>query len=39
MLGTRAIVVKKIVRDGLHGLSCTKNAARFPRQATRNSLI
>ena len=35
----RATVVKKIERDGLHGLSCTKSAGRFSRHAALNSLI
>ena len=30
---------KRVERDGLHGLSCTKNAGRFSRHATLNSLI
>ena len=29
----------RVERDGLHGLSCTKSAGRFPRHATLNSLI
>ena len=29
---------KKVERDGLHGLSCTKNAGCFSRHATLNSL-
>ena len=30
---------EKVERDGLHGLSCTKNAGRFSRHATLNSVI
>ena len=30
---------KRVERDGLHGLSCTKSAGRFPRHGTLNSLI
>ena len=30
---------KRVQRDGLHGLSCTKSAGRFPRHATLNFLI
>ena len=30
---------KRVERDGLHGLSCTKSAGRFSRHATLNSLI
>ena len=30
---------KRVERDGLHGLSCTKSAGRFSRHATFNSLI
>ena len=30
---------KRVERDGLQGLSCTKNAGRFSRHATLNSLI
>ena len=30
---------KRVERDGLHGLSCTKSADRFSRHATLNSLI
>ena len=30
---------KRVERDGLHGLSCTKRAGRFSRHATLNSLI
>ena len=30
---------KKVERNGLHGLSCTKSAGRFSRHATLNSLI
>ena len=30
---------KRVERDGLHGLSCTKSAGRFSRHATHNSLI
>ena len=30
---------KRVERDGLHGLSYTKNAGRFSRHATLNSLI
>ena len=30
---------KRVERDGLHGLSCTKSAVRFSRHATLNSLI
>ena len=28
---------KKVERDGLHGLSCTKSACRFTRHASLNS--
>ena len=30
---------KRVERDGLHGLSCTKSAGRFSRHGTLNSLI
>ena len=30
---------KRVERDGLHGLSCTKSAGRFSRHATLSSLI
>ena len=30
---------KRVERDGLHGLSCTKSAGRFSRHATLTSLI
>ena len=30
---------KRVERDGLHGLPCTKSAGRFSRHATLNSLI
>ena len=30
---------KRVERDGLHGLSCTKRTGRFSRHATLNSLI
>ena len=30
---------KRVERDGLHGLSCTKSAGRFSRHATLNTLI
>ena len=30
---------KRVERDGVHGLSCTKSAGRFSRLATLNSLI
>ena len=30
---------KRVERDGLHGLSCTKSAGRFSRHATLNSLM
>ena len=30
---------KRVERDCLHGLSCTKSAGRFSRHATLNSLI
>ena len=30
---------KRVERDGLHGLSCTKSAGRFSCHATLNSLI
>ena len=30
---------KRVERDGLHGLSCTKSAGRFSRHATLNSFI
>ena len=30
---------KRVERDGLHGLSCTKSAGRFSRHGNRNSLI
>ena len=30
---------KRVERDGLHGLSCTKSAGRFSRHATLNSLL
>ena len=30
---------KRVERDGLHGLSCTKSADRFSRHVTLNSLI
>ena len=30
---------KRVERDGLHGLSCTKSAGRFSRHAHLNSLI
>ena len=30
---------KRVERDGLHGLSCTKSAGRFSRHTTLNSLI
>ena len=30
---------KRVERDGLHGLSCTKSAGRFSSHATLNSLI
>ena len=30
---------KRVERDGLHGLSCTKSAGHFSRHATLNSLI
>ena len=30
---------KRVERDGVHGLSCTKSAGRFSRHATLNSLI
>ena len=30
---------RRVERDGLHGLSCTKTAGRFSRHATLNSLI
>ena len=30
---------KRVERDGLHGLSCTKSAGRFSRHATFDSLI
>ena len=30
---------ERVERDGLHGLSCTKNAGRFSRHATLNSLV
>ena len=30
---------KRVERDGLHGLSCTKRAGRFPRHATLISLM
>ena len=30
---------KRVERDGLHGLSCTKSAGRFSRHATLNFLI
>ena len=29
---------KRVERDGLHGLSCTKSASRFSRHTTLNSL-
>ena len=38
VLHIRANVVK-VERDGLHGLSCTKEAGRFSRHATLNSVI
>ena len=30
---------KRVERDGLHGLPCTKSAGRFSRHATLNALI
>ena len=30
---------KRVERDGLHGLSCTKSAGRFSRHSTHNSFI
>ena len=30
---------KRVERDGLHGLSCTKSAGRFSRHANFNSLM
>ena len=39
VLRIRATVVKRVERDGLHGLSCTKSAGRFSRHATLNSLV
>ena len=31
--------VKRVERDGLHSLACTKRVCRFSRHATQNSLI
>ena len=33
------ICCKRVERNGLHGLSCTKSGGRFSRHATLNSLI